>query len=71
MEWITTFFQQHALIAVFLTVGLGFWIGKFRYRSFALGPVAATLVVGVLIGQMRIVIPDMVKTVFFCSSSFR
>ncbi len=57
--------QQHPLIAIFLTVGLGFWIGRMRYKNFSIGPVAATLVVGVVIGQMKIVIPDMVKTVFF------
>ena len=65
MPIIAEFLRQHALIAVFLTVGLGFLLGRLRFKSFALGPVAATLIVGVAFGQLRIAIPDMVKTVFF------
>ena len=59
------FLQSHPLIPLFLTLGLGFWLGKLRFGSFSLGSVAATLIVGVIIGQLDIVIPDMVKTVFF------
>ncbi len=65
MDSFILFFQQKPLIAVFLTVGLGFWLGKLRLKSFSMGPVAATLIVGVIIGQMKIVIPDIFKTVFF------
>ncbi len=65
MEWLIEFFQKHPVIPVFLTLGLGFWLGKLKIKSFTLGPVAATLVVGVVIGQMKIVVPDILKTVFF------
>ncbi len=65
MDWLITFFQRNPVIPVFLTLGLGFWLGKLKIKSFALGSVAATLVVGVIIGQMKITIPDMTKTVFF------
>ncbi len=65
MDTITLFLQNHPLIPLFVTLGLGFWMGKLRIRSFALGPVAATLIVGVIIGQMDIRIPDIVKNVFF------
>lgn len=60
-----TFFQHNPLIPLFLTLGCGFWLGKLKIGGFALGSVAATLVVGVVIGQMKIVIPDLTKTVFF------
>ncbi|MDE5840989.1 MAG: aspartate-alanine antiporter, partial [Muribaculaceae bacterium] len=50
---------------LFITLGLGFWLGKLRFGSFSLGSVAATLIAGVIIGQFDIAIPDMVKTVFF------
>lgn len=65
MDWFVTFFQKIPLIPVFLTLGLGFWLGKLKIKSFALGSVAATLIVGVIIGQLKIAIPDMTKTVFF------
>lgn len=65
MEWLFSFLKTHPLIPLFLTVGLGFWLGKLRYKSFSLGAVAATLIVGVIIGQLEITVPDMVKNVFF------
>lgn len=65
LDWLLIFFRDHPLIPVFLTLGLGFWLGKVRFRGFSLGAVAATLIVGVIIGQMKIVIPDLLKTVFF------
>ena len=54
---IITFFQQNPALAVFLTVAVGFWIGKFKWRSFSLGTVTSVLLVGVLVGQMKINIP--------------
>lgn len=65
MDWLIAFFQKNPVIPVFLTLGLGFWLGKVKIKSFALGSVAATLIVGVVIGQMKISVPDMLKTVFF------
>lgn len=58
------FFQENAALAVFLTVAVGFWIGKFRYKSFSLGTVTSVLLVGVLVGQMKIEIPEPAKTLF-------
>lgn len=65
MDWLIEFFQKNPLIPVFLTLGLGFKLGKVKLGTFSLGPVAATLIVGVIIGQMKIAVPDVVKNVFF------
>ena len=65
MSEIITFLRQHPLIPIFLTLGLGFWLGKVKIKGFALGSVAATLIVGVIIGQMKIAVPDILKNVFF------
>ena len=65
MEWLISFFQKNPVIPIFLTLGLGFWLGKLKYKSFSLGSVSATLIVGVLFGQMQIEIPQILKTVFF------
>lgn len=54
-----------ALIPLFVTLGVGFWVGRLRFGSFSLGPVAATLIVGVIVGQLNVDIPEMVKTIFF------
>lgn len=65
MDWITEIFRQNQVIPIFLTLGLGFWLGNFRYKSFSLGPVTATLIVGVLIGQLDIHIDETVKSIAF------
>lgn len=65
MEWLITFLQKNPVIPIFLTLGLGFWLGKLKYKSFSLGAVSATLIVGVLFGQLNIQIPQILKTVFF------
>lgn len=65
MDEIIRLFRANPAIPVFLTIGIGFWIGRFRYRSFTLGSVAATLLTGVIIGQLDIRVPDAVKSIFF------
>ena len=57
--------RNHPEIAIFLAVALGYYIGRLKFGSFSLGTVAATLLVGVVLGQLHIVIPPIVKTVFF------
>ena len=47
-------FKENSALAVFLTVAIGFWIGKFRFGNFSLGIVTSVLLVGVVVGQMNI-----------------
>jgi len=65
MDWIVTSFQQHPELAIFLTLGLGYWIGNFKLGKFSLGSVTGVLLAGVLVGQMHITISPHVKSVFF------
>ncbi|MDE6073991.1 MAG: aspartate-alanine antiporter, partial [Muribaculaceae bacterium] len=65
MDSILDILRNNAVIPIFLTIGLGFWLGRLKYKSFALGSVASTLLVGVLIGQIGIEIPQIVKNIFF------
>ncbi len=64
-DWIVEIFRTNQVIPIFLTLGLGFWLGGFKYKSMSLGPVTATLIVGVIIGQLNIPISDTVKSVAF------
>lgn len=57
--------RHHPEIAIFLAVALGYYVGRLRFGSFTLGTVAATLLIGVVLGQLRIVINPLVKTIFF------
>ena len=65
MDWILETFRNNPSIPIFLTVGLGFLIGKLKYKTFSLGTVTSVLLVGVLVGQMDIPIPGPIKSVFF------
>ena len=65
MDWITEIFRQNQVIPIFLTLGLGFWLGNLKVKSFSLGPVTATLIVGVIIGQLDISIDPTVKSLAF------
>lgn len=65
MDWLLETFRTYPSIPIFLTIGLGFWIGKLKYKTFSLGTVTSVLLVGVLVGQMDIPIPGPVKSVFF------
>ena len=65
IDWLTEIFRENQVIPIFLTLGLGFWFGSLKYKSFSLGPVTATLIVGVVIGQLDIEISPTVKSLAF------
>ena len=57
--------QASPELAIFLTLALGFAIGQVKIKGFGLGPVTGVLLMGVLIGQLDIVISPTVKSTFF------
>ena len=65
MEWFADLLKHYPELAIFLTLALGFWIGKFKIGKFSLGTVTSVLLVGVLIGQLHIDIGAPIKSVFF------
>lgn len=65
MEWIITQLRERPELAIFLTLFLGFWIGKFKIGKFSLGTVTSVLLVGVVVGQLNITIGEPIKAVFF------
>jgi putative transport protein len=65
MNYFVTALRHNPELAIFLTLALGFVIGRVRVGSFKLGNVVGTLLAGVLIGQLDINVSPIVKTVFF------
>ncbi len=65
MDWIIEIFRNNQVIPIFLTLDLGFWFGRLKYKSFSLGPVTATLIVGVVIGQIGLSVSETVKSLSF------
>ncbi len=64
-DYIADIFRNNPEIPIFLTIGIGFWLGNLKFKSFSLGPVTATLIAGVIIGQMDIPVSATLKSVAF------
>lgn len=65
LHWFLETFRTYPSIPIFLTIGLGFLIGKLKYKTFSLGTVTSVLLVGVVVGQMNIPIGAPLKSLFF------
>src|SRR6195256_5465505 len=63
--WFAATFKQYPEIAIFLTLALGYYFGKFTFKGIGLGAVTATLLAGVLIGQIGITISQPLKATVF------
>jgi putative transport protein len=63
--WFAETLRHYPEIAIFLTLAIGYYFGKFTFKGIGLGAVTATLLAGVLIGQLGITIsPPLKATVF-------
>lgn len=65
MDWLIQICRDNPAIPLFFTIGLGFYIGRLKFKGFSLGTVTSVLLVGVIVGQMNIPIPGPIKNVFF------
>jgi putative transport protein len=65
VTWFVTSLRENPELAIFLTLAIGFVIGRIRIGSFSLGNVVGTLLAGVLVGQLEVTIDPLVKVVFF------
>ncbi len=65
IEWFFATLRQYPEIAIFLTLAIGYYFGKFTFKGIGLGSVTATLLAGVLIGQIGITIAQPLKATVF------
>src|SRR3974390_659210 len=65
MSWLAETLRHYPEIALFLSLGIGYWVGGKSYKCFSLGAVTATLLAAVIIGQLGITISPNVKSSFF------
>ena len=65
MKYLFNTLREHPELALFLTLALGFLLGRIRLGKFQVGNVVGTLVAGVIIGQLGIEVPTLVRVVFF------
>jgi len=65
MNWFVTTLRENPELAIFLTLAIGFVLGRIRVGTFKLGNVVGTLLAGVLVGQLEIPVAPVVKMTFF------
>ena len=65
MQAVAELLRQYPELALFATLSLGYFLGQFKLGPVALGTVASTLLVGVVIGLADIKISPFTKSVFF------
>jgi putative transport protein len=60
------FLESHPDLSVFLVLGLGYFIGQFKFRGFGLGPVTGALFAGLLIGQFaEVPVSEVARSILF------
>src|SRR5262252_7835406 len=64
-NWFAVTLRQYPEIAIFLTLALGYYFGKFTFKGIGLGSVTATLLAAVIIGQIGITISTPLKATVF------
>ncbi|MEQ1800869.1 MAG: aspartate-alanine antiporter [Gammaproteobacteria bacterium] len=65
VDWLIQALRSHGELALFLSLGLGYALGKLRLGSFRVGPVLGCLVAGVLVGQFDVPVSRDLKYAFF------
>src|SRR5215831_9915935 len=64
-HWLAETLRHHPEMALFLTLALGYAIGKIRLGTLPLGAVVGVLIAGVIIGQLGVKISSDLRTAFF------
>lgn len=66
MEWLAHIFAKYPEMAVYLAVGIGYLIGKWKFHGFGLGVVTGSLLGGILIGNFfHVAVSDQAKSMLF------
>lgn len=65
IDWLFATLKQYPEIAIFLSLGLGYYFGSFTFKGIGLGAVTATLIAAVIIGQIGITVTGPLKPFAF------
>jgi putative transport protein len=65
IDWLFSTLKQYPELAIFLTLAIGYYFGRFTFKGIGLGAVTATLLAGVAIGQIGITINQPLKATVF------
>jgi putative transport protein len=65
LTWVGDILRRYPEIGVFLTLALGYALGRCKVRGFGLGTVVGTLIVGMIVGQAHLEINPFARQLFF------
>ncbi|OAL75752.1 aspartate-alanine antiporter [Acinetobacter sp. SFB] len=65
IEWIQGELKHSPEILLFLSLAIGFWIGKFQFGKFQFGGVAGSLLVAVVLSLVGVPVDNGVKAILF------
>src|SRR4051812_38498138 len=65
IPWFFSTLKTYPEIAIFLALAFGYYFGKFTFKGIGLGSVTATLIAGVVIGQIGITVNQPLKATVF------
>ena len=65
MEFIKHTLRTYPDMALFISLFLGYLLGRVKIKGFSLGGVAGSLIVAIIIGQLDVSLPDALKYVCF------
>ncbi len=65
IDWVLGILRDRPEISFFVTITVGYALGRLRVGTFTLGAVTGVLLAGVLVGQLGITLPAAVKQIFF------
>jgi putative transport protein len=66
MEWLAKLFTKYPEMGVYLAVGIGYLIGRLKFRGVGLGVVTGSLLGGILIGNFfHVPVSDQAKSLVF------
>ena len=66
MEWLAKFFEKYPEMGVYLAVGIGYLLGRRKFRGFGIGVVTSSLLAGILIANLfHVPVSDQAKAMLF------
>lgn len=66
MEWLSKLFIKYPEMSVYLSLGIGYFIGRLKFRGVGLGVVTGSLLGGILIGNFfHVPVSDQAKAILF------
>ena len=66
MEWLAQLFTKYPEMGVYLAIGIGYLIGRLKFRGVGLGVVTGSLLGGIFIGNFfHVAVSDQAKSMLF------